>query len=244
MPTLVTEQLLDAIKYAESRGQRQPTKAVGDTQNTYPAHGAYQMTKPAYQDVQRLFPKEFGSIPFERLLESDEPFQRQAARRYLEAGQSNYGITDFNRLISFYNRGPKARTGAISNTAYVNTVRQYMKLPRFESVPEGPMPKKLKPQAALQGEEEVRRLNRLMTAAGFAPMRLPEVEKVLVRMDEVKDPHDTRPTGEMYQDLLGRGPVKPPQPFGDKMNLKLNPREYEPQMPRQNNGMPLGVLDT
>ena len=206
--SLVTDRLLDAIQYAESRGQRQPTQAVGDQQNRHPAHGAYQMTKPAYQDVQRMFPEEFGSIPFETLLQSDLAFQRRAARRYLEGGESHYGITDLNRLISFYNKGPRARAGAITNSAYVNTVRQQLRLPRLEES----MPKPMKPRASLPHEERIRTLNHRMVATGFRPMGIDEIEGLLTKFDEVKNP-DARLPGEAdYQNpaaLLGKKPRNP-----------------------------------
>ena len=108
---------------AESDGN---ASALGDTSLINPAYGAFQVRLPAFRDVQRIFPQEFGQTAFESVQANPE-MNRLVARRYLEAGEQAYGIRDLDRLISFYNAGPRARKGALINGSYVEKVRRYMK---------------------------------------------------------------------------------------------------------------------
>lgn len=248
MPSLVTEQLLDGIRWAESRGERHPTKAVGDTKNTHHAHGAYQMTKPAYQDVQRMFPKEFGSIPFDQLLQSDEAFQRRAARRYLEGGEQFYGITDFNKLISFYNRGPKARYGRVTNREYVNTVLKHLGRPLLDEhaamggAEEMMMAQRPVGQSALRQsegdavEQSMRRLNRLMVAAGFDGMSAKEILSVLERQ-QPPQPVNGAPV-KAAPDLPLGGDAFPGAPPGVDPNMVQNPMGALQRRPMNPAGSP------
>lgn len=117
---LVTEELLDAIAQVESGNN---PKARGDLGLRHPAMGAFQMRQPAYQDVQRFYPQEFGQVPFERAM-AQPTLQRQAARRYLEALQQRYGLKGLEAVIAGYNAGPSVRTKGIRNPDYVRKVKQ------------------------------------------------------------------------------------------------------------------------
>ena len=121
-PSLVTDRLLNAIAQKESRNR---PSAVGDRGL---AIGAYQMQPIAYQDVQQFFPQMFGNVPYARL-RTDPALQRQASQAYLLVGEQKYGITELPRLISFYNRGPRARYGPITNQPYVTDVQRLMQAP-------------------------------------------------------------------------------------------------------------------
>ena len=115
---LVTDELLDAIAQVESGGN---PKAIGDTNLPDAAYGAFQVRMPAFKDVQRVFPQEFANTPFERV-QADPALNRLVARRYLEAGEQAYGITDLERLVAYYNAGPRVRRGEIPNMIYVRKV--------------------------------------------------------------------------------------------------------------------------
>ena len=114
----ISKALLDAIAGVESNFN---PKAVGDKGK---AMGMFQMQPIAYQDIQRVDPA-YRTIPYSRL-KTDAAFQRQTAERYLRMGQETYKITDPDRLISFYNAGPKARSGPLINRGYVDKVKARM----------------------------------------------------------------------------------------------------------------------
>lgn len=118
MPSLVTEELLDAISQVESGGN---PHARGDLSLSNAAYGAFQVRLPAYRDVQRVFPSEFSRVPFERV-QAEPSLNRLVARRYLEAGEHTYGITELPRLIAFCNAGPTVRRGEVPNMSYVRKV--------------------------------------------------------------------------------------------------------------------------
>lgn len=115
----ISDQLLDALAIRESNND---PNAIGDNGK---AIGAFQMQPIAYQEVQEFFPERFSSIPYEQL-RTDSVLQREAAKAYLDVGEQKYGITDLDRLISFYNDGPRARTGQITNQPYVDFVKRHM----------------------------------------------------------------------------------------------------------------------
>ena len=114
--SLVDDKLLDAIALQESWHN---PKAVGDNGTAF---GAFQLRKSAFKDVQRIYPKEFGKESFDRV-KTDPAFNRLIARRYLEAFEGHYGITDMDRLISAYNAGPRSREGALVNPDYVARIQ-------------------------------------------------------------------------------------------------------------------------
>lgn len=163
MPSLVTDELLDAIALAESNNNPQ---AVGDAGL---AVGAYQMQPIAYQDVQEFFPKRFGQIAYESL-RTNPQLQRQAAKAYLQVGEQKYGIKDLDRLISFYNAGLRARQGTLINPDYINHVKGSMK-PQSKADPI---------------EEGVRRIFRMTMQAGFQPLSTQEIEGILAKVEPVR----------------------------------------------------------
>lgn len=167
MPTLIDDRLLDAIAQWESNND---PEAVGDAGAS---RGAYQMQRIAFEDVQRVFPDLWNQRTYEEVI-ADPQLQRAASRAYLEAGEQAYGITDLKRLISFYNRGPKARYGTITNTDYVEGVLGLYQ-PQ-ESRMTDPI------------DERIMGINRSMMAAGFGrPLEAPEIEQMLVRMVGMPD---------------------------------------------------------
>ena len=172
MASLVTHQLLDAISKAESSNN--PHVKAGDQGASV---GQYQMKSIAYKDVQQFFPKQFGAVPYEKL-KTDPTLQRQAAQAYLQVGEQKYGITNPDRLISFYNRGPKAAQGPIANMDYVQKVRTYMgQTPMSSTTPEQP---------ASMGdsiEQGLRRIFRHTVAAGFAPPSPKDMEQMLAKVE-------------------------------------------------------------
>lgn len=123
MPSNVTDELLDAIEQVESSGRK---FVIGDKKNKHQAYGGYQMTEPAYKDVQRLYPKQFGLTKFKDMY-ADPKIQREAARHYLKAGEDNYGIKDHDSLIAFYNKGPSVKKTGIQNQHYVDKVKKHLK---------------------------------------------------------------------------------------------------------------------
>lgn len=174
---LVTEELLDAISQVESGND---PKAIGDTGLRNKAFGAFQIRLPAFKDVQRLFPQEFGEITFEQI-KRDPTLNRLTAKRYLEALESHYGITDVDRLISGFNAGPSARRGAIRNPNYVNKVKQQLRgegndISGGDKVP-GPR-SRVDPI-----EEGVRRIFQMTVAAGFKPLSTQDIEQILEKVE-------------------------------------------------------------
>lgn len=171
--SLITEQLVDAIAQAESNND---PAAVGDRHLKGQAHGAFQMRQIAYKDVQRIYPKEFGKIPYAQL-KTDPSLQRRAARRYLDALEQTYGAVDLDHVIAAYNAGPSAATGEIPNPDYVQKVKRYLN-------PGGQMPR-AKPQSALPQEEGdpiergLSRMNSFLVDLGLQSMRSPEIEQIL-----------------------------------------------------------------
>ena len=213
-PSLVTPQLLDALATKESR--RNP-KAVGDKGK---ALGEYQMWKIAYDDVQAFFPQEFGQIPYAQL-KTDRALQRRAAAAYLKVGEQKYGITDFARLVSFYNRGPKARIGPITNQAYVDDVKQFLEGGNPMAAPD--------PQSKVDPiERGIMRIGRLTHRAGFGMLTAKEIAPILAQVDPpgvlpgVKPPKPDRLAQErdltsMLSQVLHQG--KPPTEEGAPMSF-------------------------
>ena len=124
----VNDGLLDAIAQVESGNN---PEAQGDLELANPALGAFQMRLPAYQDVQRLYPKEFGHLEFGKAMQ-DPALQRQAARRYLEILEGPYGLTDLPSLIAGYNAGPSVKKRGIRNPDYVAKVQAALANPTLE----------------------------------------------------------------------------------------------------------------
>lgn len=177
MPTrrsLVTDNLLDAIAMAESSGGKH---VLGDTALANPAYGTFQIRLPAYQDVQRLYPQEFGQVPFEQV-QQDQHLNRRVAQRYLQALEQTYGLSDFDQMVAAYNAGPTAirkatRTGRpLPNPEYVEKVKRFLKRGK---------PRAARPDQGDPVEQGLRRINRLAVATGFMPMTAPEIERILAR---------------------------------------------------------------
>ena len=228
MASLVNDELLNAIGQVES--QHNPN-AIGDDGKSV---GAYQMQPIAYQDVQEFFPKRFGQIPYEHL-RTDPALQREAAKAYLHVGEQKYGITDLDRLISFYNAGPKARN-SITNPDYINKVKGAMG----------------KPQSRIDPiEDGLRRVYRMTAQAGFDPLSAKEIEQMLAKVDPptalpgVKRPQPTAgdlertATAMMHQAFQSQPEEEPrlqhplqrgvgqPRPGGNAMNALLDPMRVQ-----------------
>jgi len=174
--SLVTDALLDAIARKESNNN---PAAVGDTHLANQAYGAFQVRLPAFQDVQRVFPDQFGQVTFEQM-QRDPALNRAVAKAYLLAGEQAYGITELPRLISFYNRGPKARSGPITNQSYVNDVQQFLRAPTGDP-PVKPTSRRTD-QPFRTAEEAVTYLNRMVVSTDLmAPLTAQEIEPMLSR---------------------------------------------------------------
>lgn len=119
------ESILNGIKYAESRGQKDPSRAMGDNGMKHPAFGAYQMRGPAFEDVKRLRPDAAKGIESLEQILGNEPLQRQLAAAYMEILMQDYGLSDTHRAIMAYNGGVgNVKKGNITPAMkdYLNTV--------------------------------------------------------------------------------------------------------------------------
>lgn len=116
------EALLDAIAQTESGNNPQ---AIGDRGLKNPAYGAYQMRRPAYDDVMRTRP-DLRQISFEQM-QRDAQAQRQLAEGYLRMLNGTYGLQDVDAILSGYNAGPGAARKGVRVPAYINKVRSQMK---------------------------------------------------------------------------------------------------------------------
>ena len=119
--SLITEDLLNAVAFIESGND---SRAVGDVKLANPAIGAFQMRRPAFEDVQRLRSK-YRKRWFEELAD-DPAFQREMARNYLEVLHQDYGLNTLDDILAGYNAGPTAvRKGRIpeSTRHYIKKVR-------------------------------------------------------------------------------------------------------------------------
>ena len=124
MPSPITDELLDALAMVESGNN---PRAIGDTKLQNYAVGAFQMRRPAFEDVQRLRPQ-YRKRWFEELTD-DPAFQREMARNYLEVLNQNYGFSTLEDILSGYNAGPTAtRRGKIpaSTQDYINRVKGFL----------------------------------------------------------------------------------------------------------------------
>lgn len=126
--SLVTDDLLNAIMQAESSGN---PRAIGDLKLSQPAYGGFQVREIAFKDVQRIHPNEFAKIKFTQVQKSPD-MNRQVARRYLEALEGHYGITDLDSLISGYNQGPAVKRRGIINGTYVRKVKRFLSQPETQ----------------------------------------------------------------------------------------------------------------
>ena len=116
------EQLVPGLQYAETRGKAAPYQAVGD-QGV--AHGAFQIHPIMYQDIQRIFPQDWGHISYEQML-ATPALQDAAALSGLRMLRDHYGLSG-DALISAWNTGPgQARRGHL-NHSYVDTVKKGLK---------------------------------------------------------------------------------------------------------------------
>ena len=117
------EAYLDGIKYAESRGSRDPSKAVGDQGQS---RGAYQMKKILYADLQRTN-KRWNKTTYEQMLSNPE-LQRSAAHDGLKMLKYHKGYQFTGaKLKSAYNTGPTAANKGVLNKKYVDTVNTGIK---------------------------------------------------------------------------------------------------------------------
>ena len=78
---VIDDDLLDAVALWEGRGKIRHD-AVGDTNLENKAYGAWQIRKPAFQDVQDWYP-EYRGESFDRIAK-DREFSRLMAQKYLE----------------------------------------------------------------------------------------------------------------------------------------------------------------
>ena len=116
------EKLLEGHQYAESRGSKDPYKAIGDKGASL---GAFQMKKIMYKDIQRIYPKVWGKTTYEQM-QASPSHQRGAARDGLRMLREHYKLSG-DAAISGWNTGPgEARKGRI-NKPYVDTVKEGMR---------------------------------------------------------------------------------------------------------------------
>lgn len=188
--SLVTEQLLDAIAQTESGNN---PAARGDQHLSNQAYGAFQMRLPAYQDVQRLYPSEFGAIPFANI-QQDAALQRKAARRYLEGLEAHYGITDLDRLIAGYNAGPRVRQGTIPNPDYVIKVKR-----RLPPTSEAPMDRTMQQLLAINKHLQI------LQEFGVAPLSVDDIEQILAQQAQPAMPAGGSAMSATQQQPLGIG---------------------------------------
>ena len=107
----------EALAYVESRGMSPQQKL---TPGPHGEIGTYQLTPPAYADLQRLNPdyknKDFFSVA------SNDSTAKQAMLDYLFQLGDNYNIpTNADDLIQAYNVSPTAYKKGKRNPAYVKT---------------------------------------------------------------------------------------------------------------------------
>lgn len=121
MADLITQRLLEAIAEVESRNN---PNAIGDVGLQFPAVGAFQMRRPAFEDVLRLRP-EFRNRKFEQLI-GNRDLQMEMAMAYLQLLNRHYGLNTIDNLLAGYNAGPTAvRRGRIpvSTRSYIERVK-------------------------------------------------------------------------------------------------------------------------
>lgn len=186
MPSLVTDDLLNAIAYAESRGQKSPENAIGDKKlGKNRAVGKFQMRPIAYADVQRLHPEEFGGVSFEQL-KGNADLQLQAGRQYLMDLEQHYGLSDFDSLVAAYNAGPTAiKHRGVFNREYVDTVKNYMRKQEEAMFPQ--------PSEGDHIEQKVRKINRHAIDIGFGPLTVAEIGQILAKVTPPKAINGAKP---------------------------------------------------
>lgn len=147
--TLDLESLLDAIKYAESRGSRDPDDEIGDRKKwgipiiddirsffkwdadpESSAYGAYQMRAPAFKDVMAKRPKALMGLKIDSVddILGNEELQRSLAGAYLDILMHDYGMGTRDRTAAAYNTGAGfIKKHGITGKArsYLNTVNSY-----------------------------------------------------------------------------------------------------------------------
>ena len=113
------EAMLPGFQYAESRGEADPWAAVGDQGAS---RGAYQIQPIMYQDIQRVYPNDWGQMSYEQMLSKPES-QTSAILSGLRMLEEHYGLTG-DALLSGWNTGPtKARKG-YRNQKYIDTYKE------------------------------------------------------------------------------------------------------------------------
>ena len=131
------QERLDAIQYAESRGERDPYKAIGDKGMKYPAYGAYQMREPAFQDVRRLRPKTLANYPNVDSADDiigNKDLQRALTAAYLNILMNDYKLGNLDSATAAYNWGVgNVRKHGITGKgkAYMDTIQSYHKKPKL-----------------------------------------------------------------------------------------------------------------
>ena len=123
---------LDKVKRIESQGSSQETLR---TPNASGAVGAYQLTPPAWKDLQRVYPDKYGS---KTLMDTaaDEGLGRQASNDYFKVIKGylkNYGMPEtVENMLSAYSTGiGNVRKGIIPQETRDYLDKYSGKLPGF-----------------------------------------------------------------------------------------------------------------
>ena len=125
MPNAYAEINPKGVAYTESRGM---TKAQKLKQGPAGELGTYQITPPAFRDLQRLMPEKYGKHDFYKIA-TDDQLAQEALMDYMGLLKDHYAKhwniqpTDPN-LLQMYNLGPGAFRRGKRNPAYVNTYYQ------------------------------------------------------------------------------------------------------------------------
>lgn len=110
------------VQYAESRGQKDPFKAVGDQGKSL---GAFQIQPIMYKDIQQTYPSVWGKVSYQQMLASPT-LQTAVAHDGLKMLHERYGLSG-DAMLSAWNTGPTAARKGVFNQVYVATVKQGMK---------------------------------------------------------------------------------------------------------------------
>lgn len=110
----VIERLLKGIKYAESRGEWNPSRAIGDKKLEDKAYGAYQMRDPAFQDVKKFRPEVAKGIESLEQILGNEPLQKAFAAAYLDILINRYGLDEADAVLAYKGGLKDVRAGIIT----------------------------------------------------------------------------------------------------------------------------------
>ena len=114
-----------AVAYTESRGMTPQQKLIPGSAGEL---GTYQLTPPAWGDLQRLMPDKYSKKNFYDIA-TDDTTAHEALQDYLGLLKNHYAKaykinpTDEN-VLQMYNLGPTAFHRGKRNPAYVNTYKE------------------------------------------------------------------------------------------------------------------------